>query len=166
MDDLDNNAWATASRPHILKIHRNDLKTNQENDLEKALQPHNTKVLVVDDDEINLMVETNYLKKFGYNNVTVARNGQEAINEIQDQSSKGNNFDIIFMDCNMPVMDGYQASNEIKEMMGKGAIKPVKIIAVTANVSDSDKERCSRNGMDHFLTKPIKPDDMEKFLIV
>ena len=64
----------------------------------------------------------------------------------------------------MPVMDGFQASKEIKEMVERGFIRSLKIIAVTANVADSDEEKCLKNGMDHFLTKPIKPDDIRRFI--
>ena len=149
------------SQPRALSPHQNLSKIKQDFEPKKSTLFQSKNILVVDDDEINILVATSYIKKLGFDQVSIARNGQEAIDHIKNAALKREFFDIVFMDCNMPVMDGFQATKVIKEMVERDLIKRLQIIAVTANVADSDREKCLRNGMDHFLTKPIKPNDLK-----
>jgi CheY-like chemotaxis protein len=122
-------------------------------------------VLIVDDDEINILIESNYLKSFGKFDYFVARNGQEALNLLIKLNETGGKIDIILMDCNMPIKDGLQASKEINELFANGllAYKP-EIIGVTANTSKYDRDHCKQAGMDYFMTKPLKIKELESML--
>ena len=107
----------------------------------------NLRVLLVDDSQINLELAVNLLAKAGIN-CFQATNGQEVLDILQEQT-----FDLIFMDCQMPIMDGYEASRRIREI---DLAKQPKIIAMTANAMDGDQQKCLDAGMDDYLSKPIK----------
>ena len=111
---------------------------------EDGLPNYDYNVLVVEDVVTNQFVMSNMLERMGCK-VDIANNGAEAV-ELTQQ----NKYNVIFMDCNMPVKDGYQATREIRE---KGGAGKAKIIALTANVQDKDK--CMDAGMDAFLGKPV-----------
>ena len=115
----------------------------------------NKKILIVDDDELNLKILGQMLRNLGFE-PDQALNGLEAINKVYH--SKGG-YDIIFMDCQMPVMDGYQASKKIKAYS-----KAPIIIALTANAYSEDREQCLDAGMDRFLTKPVTKNQIVKVL--
>lgn len=105
-------------------------------------------ILVVDDNETNRMLVETQLKKLGYD-CEVASNGVEALERLD--SAK---FDAVLMDCNMPVMDGYEATRRIRAMeRATGERTPV--LALTASASGSNRDACERAGMDGFLSKPI-----------
>lgn len=123
----------------------------------------NSRVLLVDDDMINIMVHSQYLKKFRLNFDT-AFNGKEVIEKIYENASKNSFYSVILMDCNMPIMDGFQATEAIIEMIEKKEIPHVNIVAVTANASSSHKERCEKSGMSFFLEKPVSLDKMKETL--
>lgn len=108
-------------------------------------------VLLAEDNLVNQMVAKALLKKAGCI-VDVVENGQLAI-----EAWKNGSYDAIFMDCQMPVMDGYQATHEIREQEREHRIP---IIALTANAMDGEKEKCYAAGMDKFLTKPINVEHM------
>ncbi|MCJ8311462.1 MAG: response regulator [Saccharospirillaceae bacterium] len=112
------------------------------------------KVLVVEDNIVNLKVVNGYLKKMGINSES-AENGQEALNRIQD-----NNYDLIFMDCHMPVIDGYDATRKIRELV----IDQPYIIALTANAMENDKQKCLESGMNSFLAKPLQRKSLHNVL--
>ena len=111
---------------------------------EKAIQMH---VLLAEDNVINQMVAKTLLMKSGCT-VDVVENGQLAVDAWQK-----NDYDAIFMDCQMPVMDGYEATEIIREQEDPGQHIPV--IALTANAMDGEEENCYAAGMDKYLTKPI-----------
>jgi CheY-like chemotaxis protein len=73
-------------------------------------------------------------------------------------------FDLVFMDCLMPVMDGFQASKLIRERERRGDIPPLPIVALTANAFASDREKCLAAGMSDYLSKPFDPADIEVIL--
>jgi len=106
-------------------------------------------VLLVEDNMINQKVATRLLEKAGCE-VTVANNGVEALEQLQVCS-----FDVILMDCQMPVMDGLTATAKIRETDTK-----IPIIALTANAQDSDREACMQVGMNDFVSKPFRPDTL------
>ena len=84
--------------------------------------------------------------------VSIAHNGQEALNILQ-----GSQFDLVLMDCHMPIMDGYEATQFIrnKGILAKGRDIPIPIVAMTANAMDGDMEKCLEAGMDDYLSKPV-----------
>ena len=110
-------------------------------------------VLVVDDDKTNRLVAKSLLFKMGCV-VDLAVSGSEAIEKAQ-----GNSYDIIFMDCMMPDMSGYDATGKIREIEGasKAGLHRI-IIAMTANNMKGDRERCLAAGMDDFVAKPVRID--------
>jgi len=108
--------------------------------------PLNMAVLVVEDNEINRKVAERLLEKFGCLHVS-AENGLEAL-----ECASSLEFDVILMDCQMPVMDGYAATSELRAMNFKNPI-----IAVTA---DGDRHRCLKAGMDEYLAKPVRAKDL------
>ena len=104
-------------------------------------------ILLVEDIRVNQIVATKILKSFNCE-VTVADNGQKAI-ELWQQGD----FDIIFMDCFMPEMDGFEAAKQIRRR--EEAEQHIKIIAITAGSQSEDKQKCLDAGMDDFINKPI-----------
>lgn len=114
------------------------------------------KALIVEDNLVNQKVLAGILKKLNVETV-LANNGLEGA-ELCDAQ----NFDIVFMDCQMPVMDGFDSSRRIRSDGSKNPSVP--IIAVTANATANDKQQCFSSGMNDFLKKPIKKDDIQQML--
>lgn len=110
------------------------------------------RILVAEDDKVNQKVALLMLKKLGLR-ADLAPDGVEAVRRYKD-----GRYDLILMDCNMPEMDGYQATGEIRRLEGAGPRVP--IIALTANALKSDRKRCLDSGMDAYLTKPVNPDEL------
>ena len=106
----------------------------------------NAAILLVEDDDFIRGV-TAMLRALGYTNLTVAANGAEAVNACTHA-----HFDVIVMDCEMPVMDGWEATRQIRAL---GVRTPV--LAYTASVRPTSKSRCTDAGMDDFLVKPAQP---------
>lgn len=117
------------------------------------------KILVVDDVQINQIILSKTLQKIGFSS-DVASNGQEAIEKHLSE-----NYDIIFMDCQMPILDGIQATKDIRyNEKVLNVYKSVAIIALTANASVEDKNTCLNAGMNQFLAKPFSYEQIEKVL--
>ena len=115
-------------------------------------------LLLVEDNRINQVVAQTLLEEMSYD-VTIAQDGQEALDRLR----KANSFAAILMDCQMPVMDGYQATQRIRS--GKNIYNPgIPIIAMTANAMSGDKEKCLTAGMDDYLSKPINKEHLEAML--
>ena len=112
------------------------------------------RVLIVDDDQINIMVLTTYFGTFSDCVYELAFNGKQAVDMVEASAKSLSFFDIIFMDCNMPIMDGFQATQRILQMVKNGVIPAVPIIASTANASQLDYEKCFKYGMVDYMTKP------------
>jgi len=106
-------------------------------------------ILVAEDNRTNQMVISRVLKKMGCT-VTVVENGLEAVRSLQK-----NAFDLVLMDCMMPEMDGYSATQVIRDETSDVLNHAIPIIALTANALDGDRENCLASGMDDYLTKPI-----------
>jgi len=107
-------------------------------------------ILVVEDHPLNQQVAIMSLKKLGYHNVKLAVNGQEAVDvTARDQ------YDFILMDCQMPEMDGFQATAKIREREKLNNSKHTPIIAITADIIKSDRNKCLSSGMDEYLNKPL-----------
>ncbi len=109
-----------------------------------------TRVLLAEDNRVNQAFATEVLEDLGCH-VTTAMNGQKAL-----EQAKQDVFDIILMDCQMPEMDGFEASRLIVELQQKNEIKTIPIIALTANAMKGDRERCLDAGMSGYLSKPVR----------
>lgn len=108
------------------------------------------KALVVEDNIINQKLIVNILKGFGLN-IDVADNGQIAV-----EKRKKSDYDIIFMDIQMPIMDGIEATKQIKEYERKKSLPSIPIVALTANALKGDRERLLKEGLDEYISKPIE----------
>jgi len=116
------------------------------------------RILVVDDNNTNLIVITKILEKLGHDVVPVA-SGAEAINSLQLPE-----FDLVLMDCQMPEMDGYEATRRIRDGEAGEHSKKIPIVALTANVLAADQQRCVTVGMDGYLGKPIQLEELKAVL--
>jgi CheY-like chemotaxis protein len=117
------------------------------------------RVLLVEDNAVNQRLAARLLEKRGHQ-VTVAANGREALDSLE----KGV-YDLVLMDLQMPVMDGFEATAAIREKeKHKGAHQAV--IALTAHAMKGDRERCLAAGMDGYLSKPIHPEELDDLLQV
>lgn len=115
------------------------------------------RILLCDDNQINLKVALRILQQLGYKADT-AKNGREAIEAMQRQP-----YDLVFMDVQMPEMDGHEATRVIRERQERGDanFKPsIVVIAITASVLQGDREKCLAAGMDDYLGKPVRPEDI------
>lgn len=114
------------------------------------------KILLAEDNPINQMVTIDILKIYNIQ-VDLAENGQQALTMMRQ-----NNYDIILMDMQMPVMDGYQAMAEIRKEFNSNQ---VKIMALTAHVNEGEIKKCKTFGADEYLSKPYKPEDLYNKLV-
>jgi signal transduction histidine kinase/CheY-like chemotaxis protein len=115
------------------------------------------RVLLAEDNPVNQRLAVRLLEKLGCR-VDVAANGEEATAMVALAP-----YDIVLMDCQMPIVDGYEATTSIRALGGPGAAIP--IVAVTAHAMQGDRERCLAAGMDGYLSKPIQPDALRQALI-
>jgi len=109
-------------------------------------------ILLAEDNPVNQMLAVKILEKRGHR-VVVASNGKEAIEKLQNSS-----FDLILMDVQMPEMDGISATRKIRNL--KSEIRNLPIIAMTAHAMKGDREKCLEAGMDNYVTKPIRPEEL------
>ena len=118
--------------------------------------PDGFKILLAEDNPINQRVTTLSLKRLGVQ-CDIANNGNEAVEKHIE-----NRYDLIFMDMQMPVLDGVGAAVKIREFeKNNGIEKPVWIIAVTANSFSNDREECFQAGMNDFINKPFMEFDLK-----
>ena len=119
-------------------------------------QTEKLKILVAEDDFANQRVATLFLQKLGYE-ADIAENGEEALKKAQSAV-----YDLILMDCQMPLMDGFEATREIRN--GDGPNQNVPIIALTANVVCGVNGDCIQAGMNDILNKPVQLEEMKSTL--
>ncbi len=123
--------------------------------LETGPLAHRARVLLVEDNPVNQLVAKGMLAKLGCE-VIVAAHGGEALKLLEEQS-----FDMVLMDCNMPVMDGYEASRQIRR---SGRWPDLPIVALTANAMSEERERCRAAGMNDYLAKPFRREELKALL--
>ncbi len=111
---------------------------------------NSTPILLVEDNPINRKLAIKLLEKLGYKNIQIAENGKEAVHLLEQQ-----HFGIVLMDCQMPIMDGYEASRIIRSATSSVLDHQVPILALTANAMEQDRLMCIEAGMDEHIAKPI-----------
>lgn len=142
-----------------LKMNSSELASNVNSDTEipnKKLENHtNQHLLLVEDNEINQLVAVSILKSLGFN-TDVSGNGQEAINRLKHAGGKY--YSLIIMDCQMPIMDGFTATRNIRKGDAGDSYREIPIVAMTANAMQGDREKCINAGMNDYLPKPIEEE--------
>jgi signal transduction histidine kinase/DNA-binding response OmpR family regulator len=116
------------------------------------------RILVAEDNPTNQLVATGMLEKLGCT-VELVDDGLKAVAAVKNYS-----YDLVFMDCQMPLMDGYQATEEIRKYEQQSGIKPISIIALTAHAMQGDREKCLRVGMNDYLSKPFEERRLQTIL--
>jgi two-component system sensor histidine kinase/response regulator len=115
------------------------------------------RILLAEDNAVNQKLAVRLLEKRGHT-VTVAANGKEALDALQNHT-----FDLVLMDVQMPEMDGFEATAAIRELEKKSG-EHLLVIAMTAHAMVGDRERCLAAGMDDYMTKPIRPEELNEML--
>jgi CheY-like chemotaxis protein len=113
-------------------------------------------VLLAEDNAVNQKVASGMLKRLGFQ-ADVAANGLQAVEKCALLR-----YDVVLMDCHMPEMDGYEAAGELRRR--EGGARRMAIIALTADARPGTRERCIQAGMDDYLVKPVKLDDLRSVL--
>jgi two-component system, sensor histidine kinase and response regulator len=134
-----------------INIDSNSLKTEKISKQESIPRTRPLKILLAEDSFANQKLAVGLLSKWAHQ-VIVANNGQEAVDAL-----KRENFDIVLMDVQMPVLDGLSATKVIRELQTKNELPKFPIIAMTAHAMKGDRERCLEAGMDEYVSKPVRP---------
>lgn len=142
----------------IFDKHEDVAAAEQDNKNSKEKSIDRLNVLLVEDNLINQKVAVGIIKQLGHD-TEVANNGKIGV-----EMYKAKQYDVVLMDIQMPIMDGFTATKEMREWEHDEKKQPGRIIALTANALKEDKEKCFEVGMDDFLSKPFKIKDIEKAL--
>lgn len=126
--------------------------------VENRLPIGEVKVLLVDDYYVNRVFAEKLLRKFGFRHIDIAENGVQAIEKYRTSP-----YNMIFMDCQMPELDGYQTTEKLR-MLEDGTKIHTPIVAMTANAMMGDREKCLKSGMDDYLSKPLRAEHLSKVL--
>lgn len=158
-------AWSRLTKPITSKaLHEVLSKTSTPlvhsssiaSDMKRPLAHSSTcRILVAEDVETNQHIIEEMLHLLGYE-VDIAKNGQDALDQY-----KYGNYALLFMDCQMPILDGYEATREIRAHEKENGLTPTPIIALTAGSDDEDKERCMKAGMNDYIKKPFSISDIK-----
>ncbi|MBF0265054.1 MAG: response regulator [Gammaproteobacteria bacterium] len=122
----------------------------------------NIRILLVEDNRVNQLVAKGFLSKLGLN-CDLAANGKEAIESLL-QAPAESTYDLILMDCQMPEMDGYEATKQIRAGKAGSKNTDITIVAMTANAMKGDKEKCFDAGMNEYISKPVSKDKLSHIL--
>jgi signal transduction histidine kinase/DNA-binding response OmpR family regulator len=140
---------------HYLKTLRDGSK--------KETMSQSCRILLVEDNPINQSVAKGMLEAIGYSCCDIAGNGLEALHALKSASPE-NPFNLILMDCQMPEMDGYEATQAIRDGEGGGYYRDIPIIAMTANAMKGDDKKCLDAGMSDYLSKPVEAETLRRIL--
>lgn len=149
------------AEPLVTHDYLQSLINSKENDL--VVWPKNTRILLVEDNQVNQIVAVSTLEAIGLS-ADVAGNGLEALQALQN-APEGAAYSLVLMDCQMPEMDGFEASRKIRQDAAGERYHAVPIVALTANAMKEDKERCIDAGMSDYLAKPFEEKQMKEKMI-
>ncbi|MFK0571167.1 response regulator [Endozoicomonas sp.] len=137
----------------VMHSHHSNLQQNGNTELksEASVFSESIRILLVEDNIVNQKVAISMLKKIGLNSIDLAEDGQQAVTIYDSQT-----YDLILMDCQMPVMSGYEATGLIRQREREQQLPRIPIIAMTANAMTEDRDKCIAAGMDDYLSKPVK----------
>ena len=121
------------------------------------LQQRHMRILLAEDNQVNQVIARQMLTKLGIE-TDVVENGRQALDALELR-----HYDLVLMDCQMPELDGYEASREIRRDVD-AAFNNILIVAMTANAMKGDREKCLAAGMDDYLTKPVKIEELSELL--
>ena len=107
---------------------------------------------------MNQKVALAMLKKLGYTHIDFAVNGKEALQAVQQQ-----HYSLVLMDCQMPVMDGYEATRQIRQL-DDACYQELPIVALTAHTMNGDDQKCYEAGMNDYLSKPVRLEELQQKL--
>jgi len=143
--------WATIPM-RVISPDEMAFEAQKDSEREDVILPaiEDNRILFVEDNETNIMITSEILRQAGYD-VILCYNGEEAVLAYQNEP-----VPLILMDCQMPVMDGWEATRRIREYERNNSLFRSRIIALTANAMDGDRERCIEAEMDDYLAKPFK----------
>jgi CheY-like chemotaxis protein len=127
-----------------------------ESSLLDDLLVNTTDILLAEDNHVNALIAVTMMEQIGLS-VKHVTDGQQAVNEV-----KNNHYKLVLMDMHMPVMDGYKATQNIRQWEEQSELEAIPIIALTANALAGDKEKCLKAGMDDYLPKPVKQIVLQK----
>lgn len=133
-------------------------KTDQKPALRPMTGEYSLRVLLVEDNLVNQEVNAELLKSLGHQ-VQIAGDGRQAVDMAQQDR-----YDIVLMDCMMPVMDGFEATRQLRSLQQDGVVRDVPIIALTANIDQESRRKCNDAGMDAYLSKPVSPEELQRLL--
>lgn len=151
--------WVTMLLDISSKESLSKLKSEAKENKLELLHDKNIRVLMAEDNRINAEFAKEMLEKLGCEVVT-ARHGREAYEILQ----KDRSFNLVFMDCQMPIMDGFAATRNIRQYENDNDKNHIPIIALTANAMKGDRERCLESGMDDYLSKPVRQQDFSDMI--
>ncbi|MCB1644368.1 MAG: response regulator, partial [Pseudomonadales bacterium] len=116
------------------------------------------RVLVAEDNEVNQKIIRAMLRSFGIDPLIV-NNGHQALEAVKERS-----FDLVFMDCQMPELDGLSATQHIRAWEQANSLQPVPVIAMTANAMEGDRENCLAAGMTDYTSKPVSRQSLQNLI--
>lgn len=166
--EVDSLLFLPLNRSTIIKILEHSLLRENAKKLdirEEKVSVFPLNILIAEDNPINLRVASQHLKKLGYQ-ADHAKDGVHALEKCEERLAKGQKYDLILMDIQMPRKDGIEAAIELQQSFTErncAAFIP-QIVALTANVAGEDREKCLKCGMVDFVSKPILPEELKRVL--
>ena len=161
----ENGEALAKANPLVTKHYIKSLKAKSEDESSTIKWHPGIKLLLVEDNSVNQIVAKSMLAQLGLTHIDTVANGLEALQQLRTNQSKENGYSLILMDCQMPEMDGYEATKCIRNGEAGACYQSVHIIAMTANAMMGDREKCLDVGMNDYISKPISQDSLKKTLL-